>query len=151
MHDVEIASVFQNSFKDVDEAMARAFVEASWSDGGNLHLAICDDDEYMGTVSLKDIDPVNLCAEYAISTRRKAHGTGLAKSATKDVLRYGFQEIGLHRVYLNVKSSNKRAISFYEKIGFRYEGSSRDAVKLSDGAYEDLLWFSLIECDEVEW
>lgn len=98
----------------------------------------------MGTISLKSIDLDNLSAEYAISTRSKAHGTGLAKRATDDVLRFAFEQLKLHRIYLNVRRSNARAISFYEKYGFEYEGAARDAIRIPYDAYEDLLWFSIL-------
>lgn len=32
--------------------------------------------------------------------------------ATESLLKYGFDKLQLHRIYLNVLSSNKRAISF---------------------------------------
>ena len=40
------------------------------------------DDEYLGTISLKNIDLKNKNAEYAISTRKKARGTGANQQAT---------------------------------------------------------------------
>ena len=48
------------------------------------------DDEYLGTISLKNIDLKNKNAEYAISTRKKARGTGANQQATESLLKYGF-------------------------------------------------------------
>ena len=36
------------------------------------------------------------------------------KSNLESLLKYGFDKLQLHRIYLNVLSSNKRAISFYK-------------------------------------
>lgn len=144
MHDKDIAAVFQNSFQETTLSDAENFIRQSWLDSTSLHFAFCADGEYMGTISLKSIDLDNLSAEYAISTRSKAHGTGLAKRATDDVLRFAFEQLKLHRIYLNVRRSNARAISFYEKYGFEYEGAARDAIRIPYDAYEDLLWFSIL-------
>ena len=41
----------------------------------NIHMAITDDnDEYMGTVSLKNINYIDSFAEFAITVRRTAMG-----------------------------------------------------------------------------
>ena len=143
MHDEKIASVFAQDFQSMSELDAVRFIEHAYDDPTSLHFAIVDpDDEYMGTVSLKNVNPENRNAEYAISTRQKAHGTGLAKRATLDVLRYAFEVMGLHKVYLNVKETNERAIAFYRKIGFEQEGRFRQHVH-EDDRFVDLLWFGM--------
>lgn len=150
MHDPDIAGRFQADFMSLQEEDALGFIKGSWIDGRSLHFAISDDgdDAYLGTVSLKNIDTQNASAEYAIGTQRRAHGTGAALSATRSVLRYAFGNLGLHRVYLNVRADNPRAIRFYEKVGFRREGIARDALKPGGGAgFIDLVWFAILESD----
>ena len=104
--------------------------------------AYMQDDEYLGTISLKNIDLKNKNAEYAISTRKKARGTGANQQATESLLKYGFDKLQLHRIYLNVLSSNKRAISFYKKCGFIYEGKFKDHLFIDD-RYQDLEWYAI--------
>lgn len=145
MHDETIAQVFTQRFQDVTLQDALAFIEGADQDPHMLHLAIRDEhDEYMGTVSLKHIDEHDLNAEYAISTRAKAHGTGLAKKATEEILAIAFDELGLNKVYLNVKESNARAVGFYRKMGFVEEGCARQQMRTSDG-FVDLLWFGILK------
>ena len=145
MHDPGIASMFQRDFLSMELDDVMSFIEDSHKSVSSLHFAIANDqDEYMGTVSLKNIDPRNSCAEYAICMRLCAQGTGLAANATKDVLRYAFEELKLHRVYLNVRADNARARHFYSKVGFVEEGCSRDAIVLVAGGYIDLIWLSLL-------
>ena len=88
------------------------------------------------------IDLKNKNAEYAISTRKKARGTGANQKATESLLKYGFDKLQLHRIYLNVLSSNKRAISFYKKCGFIYEGKFKDHLFIDD-RYQDLEWYAI--------
>ena len=155
MHDAEIQKCFRKNMlgmtlKDAQNFCDTAILPEQIENGQSLHYAIVDEkDEYLGTISLKDLDLVNMTAEYAISTRRIAHGKGIAKKATQLVLEKAFNELQLHMVYLNVLESNKTAIRFYEKIGFRFEGAFRDHV-LIDGVYTSLLWYSMLKQEYVD-
>ena len=148
MADPAIAGVFQADFQSMNENSALEFIRSSWDDESSLHFAIAGkNDTYMGTISLQRVDYVNSAAEYAVSTRACAHGTGIAMNASYDLLRFAFRELGFHRVYLNVRASNKRAIRFYEKVGFIQEGIARQSFKCKNDGYEDLLWFSMLETE----
>lgn len=114
-------------------------------DGNDIHYAIVDEfDEYLGTISLKDIDLTDKRAEYAICLRKKAQGKGIAAEATSEILRLAFEEYGLEKVYLNVLSENKRAIRLYERMGFTYEGEFRKHLFLR-GEYKSLKWYSMLK------
>lgn len=77
-------------------------------DASNIHLAVIDNkDEYMGTVSLKNIDLINKSAEFAIAMRSKAHGTGLAAKAMSEIIKLGLYRRNLNSIYWNVLQSNK--------------------------------------------
>lgn len=144
MHDNTINCNFQYPFAEMTIEKVKAFIEDSFNEK-NKHFAIVDaKDEYLGTISLKNISQKNKNAEYAIVTRKKAHGTGAAAQATQELLCYAFQELGLHKVYLNVLEGNARARRFYEKCGFAQEGISKDAIMAADG-YQSLVWYGIIE------
>lgn len=147
MHLPQTANIFQNDFNHYELEDVISFIDHSHENEQSVHLAIHDDeDRYLGTISLKNISK-NLDAEYAISMSPEARGTGAAAQGTRDLLRFAFQTIGLHRVYLNVREDNKRAIRFYEKMKFTYEGTSRDCLRTENG-YIGLLWFSMLH---EEW
>ncbi len=149
MHDAEIQKAFQKKMINLTLDDAIKFCRESnkndtIADGINMHYAIVDEtDEYYGTVSLKKIDLRNKNAEYAIAMRRSAQGKGIAWQATKLVLQIGFDKFKLHRIYLNVLKDNERAIHFYRKFGFIYEGEFRDCL-LIDGQYKTLEWYSML-------
>lgn len=147
MHDNTINCNFQYPFAEMTIEKVKAFIEDSFNEE-NKHFAIVDaKDEYLGTISLKNISQKNKNAEYAIVTRKKAHGTGAAMQATQELLCYAFQELGLHKVYLNVLEDNIRARKFYEKCGFVQEGISKDAIMAADG-YQSLVWYGIINPDK---
>ena len=138
MHDPTINCYFRFDASEMTLERCMDFIR---NPDGNIHFSIVsDDDEYLGTVSLKNVTEKD--AEYAISTRKKAHGTGTAMRATKQILDYAFSELNLERVYLNVLTENKRANSFYKKAGFVFWHADRDAVEIR-GEKKDLNWYYL--------
>lgn len=113
-----------------------------------IHKAVVDEnDVYLGTVSLKNIDYDNKAAEYAISMHYDAHGIGAAQFATKEILRFGFEELKLERIYWYVFSDNMRANGFYNKINAYFEGEFRNAI-IVNGKTHNLKWYSVLK-DEV--
>lgn len=143
MHDSEINCNFQADFASSTMESVISFINGSFNDESQNFAFVDDKDEYLGTISLKHISHKNSNAEYAIVTRKKAQGTGAAKKATLELLRYAFAELKLHKVYLNVLEENVRAQRLYEKCGFVCEGSAVDAVKIK-GEYRTLKWYGLI-------
>lgn len=142
MHNPRINCFFRFDAANMNYEKALEFVSKESTE--NRHFAIVDEqDEYIGTISLKEIDFQHRKAEYAISMREKWHGTGVAKEATEMLLSYAFEELNLHRIYLNVLSDNIRAIKFYEKCGFHFEGEFKDDLLLRD-EWKSLKWYAIV-------
>lgn len=145
MKDKSINDVFATDFGSFTLEKVLKFIESANKDKSNLHLACVDDnDEYLGTVSLKAINKQDKNAEYAISFCKKAHGTGAAHYATQEILKIAFMELGLERVYLNVIPDNTRANAFYKKSGFVFEGTFRKHIQIKD-QLKDLNWYSILK------
>lgn len=144
MQDPTITRFFRFSSDSVDFESVCSFIKCAQDTSENLHLAIVNEsDNYVGTISLKNIDMIAHNAEYAISTCSCIHGTGIAYDATREILKIAFDELDLYRVYLNVIEENKRAIHFYEKFGFVYEGQFRSHICIND-EFRDLNWYSML-------
>lgn len=141
MQDPSINCFFRFNADLITEETVRAFVDDSQT-SQNRHFAIADEDtdEYLGTISLKNITEVD--AEYAIALRQKAIGTGAARDATMEILRYAFQALGLTRVYLNVYENNIRARKLYEKCGFFIFSHKEDAIDTPEGR-KLLCWYKV--------
>ncbi len=98
----------------------------------------------IGVVSLMNISEANDSAELSVIVGHpedRHHGYGA--EAIDTILRYGFEEVGLHRVGLSVFEFNEGAISTYEKLGFREEGRLRQALK-RDGTFHDAILMSVL-------
>lgn len=107
-------------------------------------------DQPVGSVFIKNIDRQANKGEYGIFIGEdRARGKGLASEVAKLVLRYGFSDLGLHRVYLSVFAYNRAAIRSYERAGFEIEGIARDEfLDERTGRYEDVVWMAAIK---EEW
>jgi diamine N-acetyltransferase len=143
MYNAELMENFRFDASKMTREKAEEFILQSHNDLIDKHYAIVsDEDEYLGTISLKNIDQESKNGEYAIALRKKVIGTGAAREATKLLLEKAFFHLELEKVYLNVLSENKRAIRFYEKYGFVKEGEFKKHV-FSNGRLQDLCWYAI--------
>lgn len=141
MLDPEVTQFFR--FNEFNDFKVTNFINNSINDVSNKHLAIINEsDEYLGTISLKNIDLLNHHAEYAIVLRKKYWGKGIGKISTQLILDYAIQQ-GLHKIYLNVLKTNSSAIKLYTSCGFIESGVYKDHL-LRNGIYYDLLYFEKI-------
>ena len=133
MHDEKVARNFRFDFSSMNKEKALNFIQNSFSEE-NQHFAIVDAaDNYLGTISLKNISRTDNNAEYAIVMSRNSWGNGFAQKATEEILNYAFRTLHLHKVYLNVLAENIRANKFYKKCGFSFEGTFKDHIYIDWG------------------
>jgi len=98
----------------------------------------------LGCVYIRDIDHKNKKGEYGIFIGEDdVRGKGVGTKAAKLMLRYGFEELGLHRIYLRALEGNDRAVRSYEKAGFVKEGFLVDDAFV-DGEYISVTWMAAI-------
>jgi RimJ/RimL family protein N-acetyltransferase len=76
------------------------------------------------------------CNLWLIIGERNAWNHGYGTDTVRTMLRYLFEEVNLHRVYLTVDEENRRAIGVYERCGFRREGVGRSA-RFKNGRYRN--------------
>lgn len=151
MRDFEVTKYLNSDFSKKTLNDCKRFIVYSNQDERNVHMAISsDDDEYMGTVSLKNIDRHSKNAEFAIVIRKKAMGEGYGWFGMKKILDYGFSKLELNDIYWCVCEENYRACNFYNKHCFNmiYDIPFRIQNKYSN--CEDLLWYSVSHNDGYE-
>ncbi len=120
MHDSKVVEHLSANFAAKTLADCENFIAFAQNSREDLHLAVADEaDEYMGTVSLKHLDPAHKTAEFAITFRSRAQGKGYARFGMHRILEIGLQELGLETIYWCVSPVNGRAVHFYDKNGCR--------------------------------
>jgi diamine N-acetyltransferase len=133
-------------------AIAQQFV-GQWSEerhrttfrGGDARYLVCKSGsgDLQAYVILRGLSEQNR----AIELKRivvAAPERGLGRRILTEVIRMVFEELGAHRLFLDVYADNARACHLYESLGFIYEGAMREAA-LRDGAWFDLRLMSMLE------
>ncbi len=123
MHDESVVGKLRTDFSKKTLEDCKNFIEEANEEYNKkhksfIHFAIEDEEgEYQGTVSLKNIESSQ--AEFAITIRKKAMGTGCSIWVMKSIMEYAYNELGLDFVYWCVSPENKRAVRFYDKNHFQ--------------------------------
>ena len=103
----------------------------------------------VGTVYLKDIDYENSKALMGIFIGESVdRGKGFGKEAVQLILKYGFLQLGLNKIYLQVICNNEKMMSLCEEIGFIKEGRLREDY-FRDGSYHDIEQLSILKSDFI--
>ncbi|MBR8741478.1 GNAT family N-acetyltransferase [Nocardiopsis sp. MG754419] len=127
-----------------DRAREWCHTRAALDDRLDLAITAPEDGRYLGELSIYSVSPENETAGYRIALSAiEVTGRGLGREATQLVLRYAFEVIGLHRVWLHVYAFNMRAIAVYRSCGFYVEGRLRDSL-LWDGRRHDALLMAVL-------
>lgn len=120
MQDKNVTENLKADFRNKTVEDCKKFIKESLDNENNLHCAIVNErDEYLGTVSLKNINKDDSSAEFAITIRRKAMGTGCSTYAMKEIMRRGFEKLNLNYIYWYVDQKNERAVRFYDKNNYK--------------------------------
>lgn len=120
--------------------------------GRACQMMICDlkTDKPLGSVYIRDIDTDHKKGEYGIFIGEEdARGRGIGTQAAKLMIQYGFETLGLHRIYLRALADNAQAIRSYEKAGFEKEGYLKDDVCIH-GKYVDIVWMAIVKKEDQE-
>jgi diamine N-acetyltransferase len=98
----------------------------------------------IGTISLFDVDQVNGTAGAGIVIgEKRLWGQGLGTDALNALLDFGFGELRLARIWLDVLDYNERGKRSYEKCGFVLEGTQRRAM-YSRGRHHDVYLMAIL-------
>jgi RimJ/RimL family protein N-acetyltransferase len=114
-----------------------------------LDLVVCDRSSRkpIGLVSLYNIDEVTGQAELGKMIGDPSfRGRGAAQEATRAIVSYGFDTLGLNRVCLRTLGGNLANIRLNERIGFRFEGVLQQAAA-ANGALVDVVLMAMLKSE----
>lgn len=109
-------------------------------------IAQTDSDVCVGHVGLYNIDHRVRVADYGILLSPAVWGKGLGTACTKFAVEYGFGDLNLNRLQLQVLASNERAVRLYRSLRFKEEGRLRQA-QYKRGKYIDVLLMGLLRSE----
>jgi RimJ/RimL family protein N-acetyltransferase len=127
------------------EERMRAWYSTRQEQQGRLDLAVVDraTGAYVGEAVLNEWDSGNRSCSFRIALAQAGRDRGLGTEALRLIVGHGFEQLGLHRISLEVFAFNPRARHVYERTGFVVEGVLRDALRY-DGAWVDAIVMSIL-------
>jgi RimJ/RimL family protein N-acetyltransferase len=136
----------------ISKAMEERWFESMLEEQGKkgYHFVICllADDRPIGTAGFHHVNQEDGHASFGISIGEKEEWSkGYGTDALRAICAFGFAQLRLERIELDVYEPNRRAQRSYEKAGFVTEGTLRHA-HFSDGRFHDVLRMSLLR---EEW
>jgi diaminopimelate epimerase len=115
-------------------------------DGTGANMAVCEKGgRLVGVVGL-NIEPAHDRAELGYWIGIPYWGRGYATEASLAMTRYGFETLGLNRIFARHYASNPASGRVLEKVGMKHEGVSPQHVKRL-GAVQDSVMFGLTQAD----
>jgi RimJ/RimL family protein N-acetyltransferase len=102
-------------------------------DRHRLYAAVDTDGELVGHAMLNVQPEHGLGAIGRVLIDPARRGCGLGTALMQDLVAFGFDRFGLHRLQLGVYDFNAGAIACYQRVGFVIEGRLRDSARGSTG------------------
>ena len=134
------------AYQPVHETTHRAWLNgvANRTDGVVCAIRLRRGRRLIGVGQLSHVSRVHRSAELQIRIGdARWRGRGFGTAAVRLLVKLAFEDLNLHRVFLQVFRTNTAAIRSYERAGFRHEGTLRQAVHL-DGRYVDVLVMAVL-------
>ena len=117
----------------------------------NIMFAFYDEGAILGVAGLTYCDWIRRSSEASIYVGdRSARSRGYGAAALKELCRYGFDQLGLNRIYAEIFEFNKASVVLFEKSGFRQEGI-REESHFYQGRFWNAIMVRLLkrEWDEI--
>jgi RimJ/RimL family protein N-acetyltransferase len=104
------------------------------------------DGAYLGGCGFVGIDWKSRHGKVGIFLGERFTGKGYGSEAMELLINFGFWEMNLNKIKLEVYSFNPRAIRVYEKLGFETEGVFKQEL-FRHGSYHDVISMALFRRD----
>jgi len=136
-------------------------VENLAKSGTNFSIVTRDDDngvgksgvfrnKVIGNCGFFRISEINRTADVCIIIGEKDYwGKGYGSDALRLLIKFGFENRNFNSINLRVFSFNERAIACYEKVGFKRQGTCREAVIRGNRKY-DLIYMDILASEYFE-
>lgn len=110
---------------------------------GVFAMVLKENNKMVGTIELHTYTR-NHKAELGYTVNPNCWGQGLALEASKFIIAWGFDSLGLERIECTTFTSNSQSKRVCEKLGLTYEGIRRKGYMLYDGTIRDIDCYSII-------
>jgi RimJ/RimL family protein N-acetyltransferase len=122
--------------------------QGGFSSGVRLAIDTLDG-HHIGNIDFMPASPDDRCVALGIMIGDKEYWSrGFGTDAMVTLLRFGFEQMNLNRIWLHVYEDNERAIACYEKCGLQIEGRLRHH-RYQEGRYCDVIEMGILRDEFV--
>lgn len=104
---------------------------------------------FIGMCALANIDSKSRNAELGYWIGKNHRGNRYSKEAMRIIMKFGFEVLGLNKIYAEVLPENKISIHLLESVGFQKEGIRREHT-FHNERFMDKVIFGILKRDYAD-
>lgn len=110
-----------------------------------VYLVAEVDNEIVGHGFLEPLhlNAISHVADLTLAVHEGWQGKGVGSLLLEELIKWAHKSKNIEKIELQVRASNRRAISLYKKMGFMVEGRRKKRVKIKRGLYVDDILMAL--------
>lgn len=150
-NDPEIENLVVGWAFPVSSIAQEQWLNTHFNDQNNFRFVIeTPEDGAVGIATLTSLDWKNRSATHGIKLANKEERSkGIGTDTVMAIMRYAFDELGLHRLDGSWFDSNEASKNMYKKCGWKEEGIKRECI-YKNGTFRDLVIVGILESDYRE-
>jgi ribosomal-protein-alanine N-acetyltransferase len=107
-------------------------------------VALAGSDTVVGLFGFHNWNTYHRRAEVGYDLARAYWGQGIASEALRAIVRFGFEQMNLNRIYAATIADNHESVRLLERLGFQREGTRRQHSWEEDGTFHDSAMYGLL-------
>lgn len=136
-----------NSFKDTENFIMTCLAQQKQNPRCDFELCIEDkNQQVVGAIGIRINGLQHQKGDFGYWIRKDQWGKGFATEASLAILNFGFEKLGLNRIWATAAPENKASLRVLEKVGLQYEGVLRQDVYIR-GKYRDSVMMSILKSE----
>lgn len=135
------------------EAQTKAFIDSVIRSRGEvprrafeLAVTLRSTGQLIGGAGLRIRDATHREGDIGYALHKAHWRQGLGTQVARGLVRFGFEQLGLHRIWATCHGENVASAKVLARAGMRQEGTLR-AHRFQHGAWRDSLLFAILETD----
>lgn len=135
-----------NTEKDTENFVKTAIVQQSDDPRNSYELSVTDKKtgEVIGAIGVRVRSEVTRSGDLGYWIRKDRWGEGFATEATMGILHFGFENLGLNRIWATADPRNTGSLRVLEKAGMKKEGHLRQDIFVR-GEFRDSILMAILK------
>ncbi len=104
----------------------------AYKEGRGLTCTIRVHSKIVGVIGFSVINKADSKAEIGYWIQEKSQGKGVITQSCQALVDFGFNSLNLNRIVIRCAEQNIKSSAIPERLGFVYEGTHREAVKMNE-------------------